>query len=129
MAATITAVGNLGRNATYTENETGPMTKFSIAVSDKQKDGSFESTWYDVVCFKYTASNTQNLEKGQRVLVTGKFKPRSYVGKDGTTKTSLSITANEVYVLEKPKQLPNQMPAAEAIPADAASFADMSIPF
>ena len=48
-----------------------------------------------------SGSAAENLRKGNRVFVEGRFKTRQFEGRDGQMRTSLEITADSVVNLEK----------------------------
>lgn len=53
------------------------------------------------VCGKY-------ISKGSKVAVTGELQPRQYDGKDGKTRFSLDVSADEVEFMSERKQDPKQ---------------------
>lgn len=69
------------------------MTNFSVASTEK-KDGP--TTWIDVVCFDEMADVvSQTLQKGDRVVVTGRMALETYQKKDGSQGSSLRLVADE----------------------------------
>ena len=98
---------------------------FSVAVDRKFKDANGEKVtdffriqaWRQLgeVCGKH-------VKKGMKVGAIGELKARTYEAKDGTTRLSLDVTADEVdfmrYVDEKDKP--------KAKPADPNTFQDIS---
>ena len=101
-------IGNLGRDPEmrYTPNGK-PVTQFSVAVSHSKPDGQGgwvdEGTdWYRVSVFGDRAERAaEQLRKGTKVFVEGRFKTREFEGKDGEKRTSLDVTADNVISLEK----------------------------
>jgi len=95
-------VGNLGRDPEFKFSQNGvAVAKFSLAVTERindngsWKDGS--TTWYSVVCFRQLAEGVaETLRKGDRVVVAGKVKQRSYTREDGVEAFTLEVEANEV---------------------------------
>lgn len=70
------------------------MATFSVASSEK-KDSPV--TWVDVVCFDEQADLvSQSLQKGDRVVVTGRMSLSRYEKRDGTQGSSLRMVAEEV---------------------------------
>ena len=105
------------------------VASFTIAVDRRFKDASGEkktdffriNAWRQLgdTCAKFLA-------KGRKVAVVGEIQPRLYEAKDGTTRMSLDVQADEVEFLS-PKQQGNDEPAQ-----DANGFTDVdpdSIPF
>ena len=101
-------IGNLGRDPEmrYTPNGK-PVTQFSVAVSHSKPDGQGgwvdEGTdWYRVSIFGDRAERAaEQLRKGNRVFVEGRFRPREFEGQDGQKRTSLDLTADNVISLER----------------------------
>src|SRR5215212_12111577 len=101
-------IGNLGRDPEmrYTPNGK-PVTQFSVAVSHSKPDGQGgwvdEGTdWYRVSVFGDRAERAaEQLRKGNRVFVEGRFKTREFEGNDGQKRTSLDLTADNVISLER----------------------------
>jgi single-strand DNA-binding protein len=104
----IQIVGNLGRDPElrYTPNGR-PVTEFSVAVNQStknQQSGEWvEATdWFRVSVWGDRAERAaENLRKGARVLVDGRFRTREYETKDGRKGTSLEITADTVLSLDR----------------------------
>ena len=104
----IQIVGNLGRDPElrYTPNGR-PVTEFSVAVNQSTKNQQtgewVEATdWFRVSVWGDRAERAaENLRKGNRVFVEGRFKTREFEGRDGQKRTSLEITADSLVNLEK----------------------------
>ena len=90
----------------YTPNGR-PVTQFSVAVSNSKPDGQGgwvdEGTdWYRVSVFGDRAERAaEQLRKGNRVFVEGRFKTREFEGNDGQKRTSLDVTADNVISLDR----------------------------
>ena len=104
----ITVIGNLGRDPEMRYTTGGkPVTEFSVAVGHSKPDGSGgwidEGTdWFRVTVWGDRAERAaESFNKGQKVFVEGRFRSREYDAKDGTKKTSLEITADNVISLER----------------------------
>ena len=101
-------IGNLGADPEmrYTPNGR-PVTQFNVAVNQStknQQSGEWvEATdWFRVSVWGDRAERAaENLRKGNRVFVEGRFKTREFEGRDGQKRTSLEITADSVVNLEK----------------------------
>jgi single-strand DNA-binding protein len=101
-------IGNLGADPEmrYTPNGR-PVTQFNVAVNQStknQQSGEWvEATdWFRVSVWGDRAERAaENLRKGNRVFVEGRFKTREFEGRDGKARTSLEITADSVVNLEK----------------------------
>jgi single-strand DNA-binding protein len=100
-------IGNLGRDPEmrYTPNGR-PVTEFSVAVNQSTKNQQtnewVEATdWFRVTVWGDRAERTaEQLRKGNRVFVEGRFRTREFEGKDGQKRISLDITADNVVSLE-----------------------------
>ena len=100
-------IGNLGRDPEmrYTPNGK-PVTQFSVAVSHSKPDGQGgwvdEGTdWFRVSVFGDRAERAaEQLRKGNKVFVEGRFKTREFEGKDGEKRTSLDVISDNVISLE-----------------------------
>src|SRR6476659_6472391 len=101
-------IGNLGADPEmrYTPNGR-PVTQFNVAVnqsSKNQQTGEWveETDWYRVSVFGDRAERAaENLRKGNRVFVEGRFKTREFEGNDGQKRTSLDVTADNVISLDR----------------------------
>ncbi len=99
-------IGNLGRDPEmrYTPNGK-PVTQFSVAVGYSKPDGQGgwvdEGTdWYRVSVFGDRAERAaEQLRKGTKVFVEGRFRTREFEGKDGEKRTSLDVTSDNVISL------------------------------
>lgn len=98
MDSFITITGNLTREPEIRFNDQGmQITKFAVATTRKLKNGDEQTSFYDVVSFGRTAENIANsLNKGSRVLVSGRLEVRTYEKQDGTRGTAVEVVAEEV---------------------------------
>jgi len=104
----IMLIGNLGRDPEMRYTPAGkPVTQFSVAVSHSRPDGQGgwldEGTdWYRVSVFGDRAERSaEQLRKGNKVFVEGRFKTREFEGKNGEKRLSLDVTADNVISLER----------------------------
>jgi single-strand DNA-binding protein len=124
----IQIVGNLGRDPEmrYTPNGR-PVTEFSVAVNQSTKNQQtgewVEATdWFRVSVWGDRAERAaENLRKGNRVLVDGRFRTREYETKDGQKRVSLEITADTVMGLDKREQTEGTFTGAPAGAAPASA--------
>jgi len=102
-------IGNLGRDPEmrYTPNGRA-VTEFSVAVTHRGRDpqtnewADLGTDWFRVTVWGDRAERTaEEFKKGNRVFVEGRFRTREYDAKDGTKRTSLEITADNVIALER----------------------------
>ena len=121
-------IGNLGADPEmrYTPNGR-PVTQFNVAVNQSTKNQQtgewVEATdWFRVSIWGDRGERAaENLRKGNRVFVEGRFKTREFEGRDGQNRTSLEITADSVVNLEKRNREEGEgqfaAPAAAGAPA------------
>ena len=101
-------VGNLGLEPTLQSMSNGvDVTSISVATSecwyDKETNQKNERTeWHKVSIFGPLASiAADNLCKGSKVFIEGKFRTNKYQGKDGIDRWRSEIIANHVEFLDK----------------------------
>jgi single-strand DNA-binding protein len=110
MPATITIVGNLGRDPETRYTPNGRMNvALNVAVSHRFRDASGQqqerTNWFRVTAWGTQAENLDRmaqqgwLVKGRTVFVSGRFEAREYTGNDGQQRTSLDISANDVQLV------------------------------
>ncbi len=113
----ITVTGNLGSDAEFKKTPNGtPVTSFSLAnTSRKQKMGEWvngDTTWFRVFVWGDESVGTAaTFRKGDKVIVTGRFKVSSYTSKDGEEKQTLEINADSVGLV--PRKTPEPSSLAE----------------
>jgi single-strand DNA-binding protein len=104
----IQIIGNLGRDPElrYTPNGR-PVASFTVAVNQSTKNQQtgewIEATdWFRVSVWGDRGERVaENLRKGARVFVDGRFKAREYEANDGQKRISLDNTADTVLGLDK----------------------------
>ncbi|MCI0583299.1 MAG: single-stranded DNA-binding protein [Chloroflexi bacterium] len=104
----IQIIGNLGRDPElrYTPNGR-PVATFSVAVNQATKNQQtgewIEATdWFRVSVWGDRAERSaENLRKGSRVFVDGRFRTREYETNDGRKGMSLDVTADNVIGLDR----------------------------
>ena len=99
----ITIVGNITRDPELRFTPTGVATaQFGVAVNrswqNRQTQEWEEATSFiDVVCWRDLADNvSESLQKGSRVIVTGRLEQRSWETQDGEKRSKVEIVADEV---------------------------------
>jgi single-strand DNA-binding protein len=123
----IQIIGNLGRDPElrYTPNGR-PVASFTVAVNQSTKNQQsgewIESTdWFRVSVWGDRGERAaENLRKGSRVFVDGRFRTREYEANDGQKRMSLDITADTVLGLDKREAAEGTFagaPAGAAAPA------------
>jgi single-strand DNA-binding protein len=97
-------IGNLCRDPELRSTQAGiPVCTFTVAVNRRKagaEAGQPEADFFRVTTWRQTAENCQRfLAKGRKVAVTGAVSLNTYTAKDGTTKASLEVNADEVEFL------------------------------
>ena len=107
----IQIIGNLGRDPELRYTPSGrPVATFTVAVNQSQKNQQsgewIESTdWFRVSIWGDRGERAaENLRKGSRVFVDGRFRTREYEANDGQKRISLDVTADTVLGLDKREQ-------------------------
>ena len=127
-------IGNLTADPELRSTPNGvSVCSFRIAVNRRKPDanGDKVTDFFTINTWRNLADTCARfLAKGRKAVVIGELQPRQYQAKDGTTRMSLDVQADEVEFMsakedgEKPKPTPK--------PADPNAFEDISaedIPF
>jgi single-strand DNA-binding protein len=95
-----TVTGNVGQKPELRESQGGKkMASFSVASSYKREGRDNHTTWVDVLAFDEMAERlAAEVEKGDRLVVTGRLSLESFVKRDGTQGWALKMVADEVGV-------------------------------
>jgi single-strand DNA-binding protein len=102
MTTTATIVGNLISDPDLKYTASGlPVASFGIAVNSRKKDGDNwvdgDPQFYNVTVWRTLAENVaQSLEKGQRVVVTGRLDYSTWETKEGDKRSKVQVVADEV---------------------------------
>jgi single-strand DNA-binding protein len=102
-------IGNLGKDPEIRRLENGTAVgNFTLATSeiytDKSTGEKKESTdWHDIFVWRNLAEISEKyLKKGYKVYVEGKLKKRSWQDKEGNTRYSTEVIAEEMTILSRP---------------------------
>ena len=98
---TVTLVGNATREPELRFTNSGQaLASFGIAVNRRwQKDGQWEeaTSFFDITCWGQLAENVaESVQKGARVIVTGRLDQRSWETQDGDKRSKVEVVADEV---------------------------------
>ena len=124
----ITLIGNLTKDPETRTTPSGvTVCTFTMAVNRRFANGDGDritdffriNAWRQLgeVCSRY-------LSKGKKVAVLGELQARTYEAKDGTTKLSLDVSADEVEFLS-PKDDLNQADIKPTVMPKTAGFTDL----
>lgn len=104
-------IGNLGKDPEVRHLENGAtVANFPIATSesytDKTTGQKVENTdWHDIVVWRGLADVVDKyVRKGQKVYIEGKLKKRSWQDKDGNTRYTTEVIADELTILTRPEK-------------------------
>lgn len=104
--AQVTVVGNVGRVSELKFAKNGKaVIKMGVACTDRVKDqqGNWsdgDTTWYDVTSFGVLAEAvSDNVSKGQQVIVVGNLKRTEWENKDGGMNVSFEVLADQVGIV------------------------------
>ena len=94
----LTIIGNLSRDPELRTIPSGvAVCTFTIAVNGRKPE---DTQFFRITTWRQTAENCQRfLAKGRKVAVVGAVSLNTYTAKDGTTKASLEVNADEVEFL------------------------------
>lgn len=126
-------LGHIGQDPSISYLGDGkPVAKFTVATSEKWKDGDGETQertdWHNVICWSKLAEICgQYLHKGSKVYIEGRLQTRSWEDKaTGQKKYMTEIVASNVIMLS-PKQGGGESEAQ--IQGSAAAGDDDPLPF
>ena len=115
----ITLIGNVGGDAEMRTTPNGKLvTSFNLATTPRvQKNNEWidgETIWLRCFVWGKDATGAANeLRKGQRVLVQGRFKQNTWINKEGAEQKSLEIDVEEYGI--KPKNVSEPVTIKDSI--------------
>ena len=95
-------IGSLGRDPELRSTPNGiPVCTFSVGVTRrKSNEAEPQTDWFKVTAWRQLGENCNRyLAKGKKVFVAGPVSVSTYTAKDGTTRASIEITAEDVEFL------------------------------
>lgn len=98
----ITIAGNLTANPDLKYTPTGqPYVHVTVAENRSWKDQQGEwqeaTSFFDVVCWRDLAENVvQSLEKGARVVVTGRIEQQTWLNEEGEKRSKYQVIADDL---------------------------------
>lgn len=112
-------IGNLGKDPEVRHLENGAVVaNFPLATSESYTDRAtgqkIENTdWHDVVVWRGLAEVVEKyVRKGTKVYVEGKLKKRSWQDKEGNTRYTTEVVADELTILSRPTDERESKPSA-----------------
>ena len=110
-------IGNLGKDPEVRHLENGAVVaNFPLATSESYTDKNgnrVENTdWHDIVLWRGLAEVVEKyVRKGHKVYIEGKLKKRSWQDKEGNTRYTTEVVADELTMLNRPDQNESQRSA------------------
>ena len=123
--------GNLGRDPELRQHNGDNILNFAIGVQTGTKDKP-ETMWVDCALWGKRATSLQPyMAKGHRVTVSGPIKLEEYKAKDGTPKTRLRLSVDQIDLPPKgdAQAQTQQTQQPQSAPAGAMADMDDDIPF
>jgi len=124
--------GRVGRKPETRTISTGDtVCSFSLAVDNRRKGGEDQPpTWFRISAWGKTGEACQRyLDKGKLCAVVGPVSVSSYEAKDGSTRFSLDVRADEVEFLSPKDQSDATEPAKKLSPEGFQEVDDDDLPF
>ncbi len=91
-----------------------PVASFTVACErDYAQNGQRETDFIDCVAWRGTGEFVhKNFQKGSKIIVSGRLQSRKWQDRDGNSRTSWEVNADNVYFGEskKPESVPVQVP-------------------
>ena len=125
----IVLIGNLTADPVLRATQNGTsVCSFTLAANRRfpGPDGQKQTDFFRILAWRGLADTcAKYLAKGRKAAVIGELQARTYEAKDGTTRLSLDVSADEVEFLSpKEEEKPAERPAAK--PVDPNTFPDYS---
>src|SRR3954451_11525951 len=99
----VTLIGNITRDPELRFTPNGAATaSFGLAVNRRWQNRQTQeweeaTSFFDVVCWREMAENaSESLQRGARVIVTGRLEQRSWESQEGEKRSKIEVIADEV---------------------------------
>jgi len=98
-------IGRLGQDPEMRTTTTGmSVANFSVATSEKSKDGTEVTEWHRCILFgKQAELAAKFLAKGRQVYLEGKIQTRQWKDKQGNPKSATEILCNQIVFIDAAK--------------------------
>ncbi len=128
-------IGNLGRDPELRYTSSGvPVATFTLATSEEWKDKNTgnkqeHTEWHRIVAWRRLGEICgEYLHKGSKVYVEGKLRTRAWEDREGNTRYTTEIVAQNLQILSPPQQTETLPEVSEALPGEPTNT-DEDIPF
>lgn len=129
----VVLVGRIARDPESRQTNNGmEVVDFTIAVDKRQgkREDEQEPNWFRISAFGKTAEYvTTYLGKGRLVAVDGRLEHRKYQDRDGNNREAISIIADNVQGLDRPREDEGQGKGNRSGKPDSSAKADDFDPF
>lgn len=125
----IILIGNLTRDPESGTTPSGvSYCRFAVAVNRRFSKEQNEVDYFNVVVWRGLAETCGRLlSKGRKVCVSGSLQIRNYEAQDGSRRTSVEVSADEVEFLSAPnRDGAAEMPAAAPAPRRADDISQLT---
>ncbi len=94
-------IGSLGRDPELRSTPNGiPVCTFSVGVTRRKSGEEPQTDWFRITAWRQLGENCNRyLAKGKKVFVSGPVSVSTYTARDGSTRASLEVTAEDVEFL------------------------------
>lgn len=106
----ITLIGHIGQDAQIKGTSENPFVSFSVASTEKNKNGEESTEWVNVTLNGNGGNLTQYLTKGTQVYVRGNAKVRTFQKENGEFGASLQVYSKEIKLLGRKGESQAQEP-------------------
>lgn len=97
--ASVNLIGRMGKAAETTQTSSSSVAKFSLAVNGFKKDSV---SWFDCEAWGKRGEFVQQYgEKGKQVAITGTVRIDKWQDKEGNTRSTIIVTADNIQLLGK----------------------------
>lgn len=111
-------IGNVGKDPEVRHLENGQVVaNITLATSEVYTDKSGQkreqTDWHDIVLWRGLAEITSKyVKKGYKLYVEGKLKKRSWQDKEGQTRYTIEVVADEMTILSRPESHERSNPSS-----------------
>jgi single-strand DNA-binding protein len=129
----ITLIGNLTHDPETRSTPSGvTVCSFTIAVNRRfaSQDGQKQTDFFRINAWRQLGDTcARYLSKGKKVAVIGELQARTYEAKDGTTRMSLDVSADEVEFLSPKEEKSAQQYEQEYVDSGFKEISVDDLPF
>lgn len=117
------ATGRLAKDAEFRVAGARQSHFTNLSIPAAEKDG--ETIWVNVTCAFEVADAARTLKKGDRVLVAGVMKTRTYTNREGEERQVSELNADVVFPMAAPLDVGELASKYPSVVKDSNQFADL----